>query len=166
MGRMIADPHGHDQYRAIYEQHRQGLFTLALAITGCAAVAEDAVQEAFVRLWQAPPVSGDRVAYVHRAVRNAALDQRRRRAVRRGDDAGLAFLAAPADDVDREAQHDLRQALGLLPDEQREAIVLHLYAGLTFAQAADVVGEPQATIASRYRRALERLRTRLAVGTE
>lgn len=163
---MPTDLHGHDCYRTIYEQHRQGLFTLALAITGCTALAEDAVQEAFVRLWRGPGMEGDRIAYVHRAVRNAALDQRRRRAARQGDDAGLAFLAAPAKDADPDAQHELRQALGDLPDEQREAIVLHLYAGLTFAQAAEVLGEPQATIASRYRRALERLRALLTSRVE
>jgi RNA polymerase sigma-70 factor (ECF subfamily) len=85
--------------------------------------------------------------------------------VRQGGDAGLAFLAAPAG-ADREAEHDLHEAMRALPAEQLEAVVLHLYVGLTFAQAAEVLGEPLATVASRYRRALDRLRSLLAVRTE
>src|SRR3954452_9099285 len=68
----------------IYARHRQGLFTLALSITRCAARAEDAVHDAFVRLCRrrsvAAPLEGtgaasqpDAVAYVFASVRNAAV---------------------------------------------------------------------------------------------
>src|SRR4051795_7972904 len=68
----------------IYARHRQGLFTLALSITRCAARAEDAVHDAFVRLCRrrsvSAPVNGtgtasqpDPVAYVFASVRNAAV---------------------------------------------------------------------------------------------
>jgi RNA polymerase sigma-70 factor (ECF subfamily) len=53
-------------------------------------------------------------------------------------------------------------AIAQLPDEQREAVVMHLYTGLSFAQSAEVLGVPLQTMASRYRRALAKLRDQLA----
>jgi RNA polymerase sigma-70 factor (ECF subfamily) len=54
------------------------------------------------------------------------------------------------------------EALGQLPADQREAVVMHLFAGLTFAQAAEAIGVPLQTLASRYRRGLSALREPLA----
>jgi RNA polymerase sigma-70 factor (ECF subfamily) len=53
-------------------------------------------------------------------------------------------------------------ALGRLSDDDREIVELKLFAGLTFREVAEVVGVPQATVATRYRRALESLRPWLA----
>ena len=70
----------HQRLERIYREHRQGLFTLALAITRCPQSAEDAVHDAFVRLWRSRlRPGGDPVAYVFASVRNAALDVLRRR---------------------------------------------------------------------------------------
>jgi RNA polymerase sigma-70 factor (ECF subfamily) len=44
-----------------------------------------------------------------------------------------------------------------LPDGQRQAVLMKIYGGMTFAEIAEVTGEPLQTIASRYRRALVRL---------
>jgi RNA polymerase sigma factor (sigma-70 family) len=55
----------------------------------------------------------------------------------------------------------LRQAIDNLSDNEKEAIVLKALAGLTFQQAGEVAGIPAKTIATRYRRALETLATRL-----
>ena len=65
---------------SIYSGHRQGLFTLALSITRNRHQAEDAVHEAFVRLCRRPHSADEPTAYVYRAVRNAAIDQTRKRA--------------------------------------------------------------------------------------
>ncbi len=53
-------------------------------------------------------------------------------------------------------------AIGELPPDQREAVVMHLYNGLTFQQSAEALGVPLQTMASRYRRALATLRDQLA----
>ena len=150
----------------IYRAHRQGLFTLALAIAGRQELAEDAVHEAFVRLWRrrrAP--AGDLVAYVFAAVRNAAIDQLRRRRTTAGEaDVSIYDGAAvPPDAAMAAAERSrlLREAVEALPADQREAVVLRIYAGLTFQQVAEALGQPLPTVASRYRRALERVRQRL-----
>lgn len=59
----------------VYKEYRQQLFTCAMAITRCPDRAEDAVQEAFYRLFRLNVRPRNLKAYVFRTVRNAALDQ-------------------------------------------------------------------------------------------
>lgn len=154
----------------VYVRHRQGLFTLALSITRCPGRAEDAVHDAFVRLcrddesrWRD---ADEPVAYVFSAVRHAAIDLARRATVGGGGasifENGDACQSTPdALAVGAERADWVARAVEGLPAEQREAVVLRVYAGLSFAQVAAVVGAPLPTVAARYRRALERLRERL-----
>ncbi len=147
----------------IYREHRQGLYSLALSITRAADLAEDSVQEALARLWRsARQPRGDAVAYVFAAVRNAALEIGWKQRPRSGVPASL-FDAAPADPAKMalmdEQERLVRAAVDGLPIRQRQAVVLRVYAGLSFQQIADTLGEPLATVASRYRRALERIRS-------
>jgi RNA polymerase sigma-70 factor (ECF subfamily) len=51
----------------------------------------------------------------------------------------------------------VREAVESLPDEQREAVVMRIYGNLTFDEMAKALGEPLQTVASRYRRAIEKL---------
>jgi RNA polymerase sigma-70 factor, ECF subfamily len=151
----------------IYRQHRDGLYTLALAITRCPARAEDAVHNAIVRLCaRRGKPTGDAVAYVFAAVRNAAIDQLRRGGPRSVDPVSIFDVtdptAAPPADAERvESDRMIADAVDTLDHDQREAVVMHLYAGLTFQQIAEALGEPLQTIASRYRRGLANLRPRL-----
>ena len=122
---------------------------------------------AFARLWTAGVrLTGDPVPYVFAAVRNAAVDQMRRQrgAARRLESVSI-YNGLPADPAARAVsaeQHRLvREALDELPDAEREAVVMKIYAGLTFDQIARALGQPLQTVASRYRRALERMGRRL-----
>ena len=146
----------------IYRQYRQGLYSLALSITREPLQAEDAVQEAFARLWRRdrPPVS-DPVAYVFATVRNAAVDTLRQNKARAVDPVSLynGQVHDPAGSlIEDEAARRLRSAVDNLPDNQRQAVVMKVYAGLTFQQIAEACGEPLSTVSSRYHRALDRLR--------
>jgi len=161
-----------DVIERIYWEHRQGLYTLALAITRRPDRAEDAVQDAFARLWgsKARP-DGDLVPYVFAAVRNAAIDQiRRRDPAVTGADSVSIYNGLPAEPEDRvvtaEEHRRLRQALDDLPETQRETVVMKVYGGLTFEQMSRALGEPLQTTASRYRRAIERLGRMLRGGEE
>lgn len=147
---------------SIYRQHRKGLFTLALSITGRVDSAEDAVHDAVVRLCKSSrQLTGDPVAYVFAAVRNAAIDQRRRKG-----SVSIFDLPEPTqmpgDAVEDQDQNRLlASALAELPADQREAVVMHVYTGLTFQQTAEALDVPLQTIASRYQRALAKLRETL-----
>jgi RNA polymerase sigma-70 factor, ECF subfamily len=157
-----------EQLAAIYEQYRRSLLALALSITRCPARAEDAVHEAFARLCRGHQgVVGDRVAYVFSAVRNAAINQVRRapRETESADDRKILFDLHPADPrqqvIDRERQLLVSGAVEQLSGELREVVILRIYGNLRFAHIAQIVNAPPATVATRYRRALERLKTRL-----
>ena len=152
----------HQRLERIYREHRQGLYTLALSITRCPQSAEDAVHDAFVRLWRSRlRPGGDPVAYVFASVRNAARDVLRRQ--RTTVELSESIFESRQDDPSSAAARSeeaglLRAAVDGLPGPQRETVVLRVYAGLTFEQIAGALGEPLPTVASRYRRALERIR--------
>lgn len=155
--------------QTLYARHRQALFTLALSRTRCRGLAEDAVHEAFVRICRTDLARlADADAYVFAAVRNAAIDQVRRagHAASLDQAAADSIFEAGADVPGDEAQRDeqarlVARAVDALPDEQREAIVMRIYGGLSFAQIGRVTGDPLPTVATRYRRGLERLRLKL-----
>ena len=153
-----------------YQVHRRGLYALALAITRCPARAEDAIHEAFARMCSRKvQLDGDQIAYVFASVRNAALDQQRFKnsgvkTVNVESPASMFNGHAPDPVTESErAERDsaLRKAVDALPEEQREAIVLKVYAGLTFEQMAVTVQAPLPTVAARYRRALDKLKQSL-----
>jgi len=171
------------QLAELYQQHRQGLYTLALSITRSPHRAEDAVQEAFVRLYRRHrPAVGDPASYVFMAVRNASIDQIRKR--KRDQRAASCIYeeavsadgreqgpgsssppSPPAAALMGERQEAVKQAVDTLDEQQREVIVMKVYGGLTFDQIGQVLGAPLSTVASRYRRGLVKLEQRLSKWT-
>lgn len=144
----------------LYRQYRQPLFLTAWNILRCSSLAEDAVHSAFVRLAELrKPPRGPKL-YAFRAVRNAAVDLSRNRARRREEPIETAATSASDRPIssDDELLTLVSSALNELDDAAREVVELHLHSGLTFREIAAVLDEPLPTIASRYRRALEKLR--------
>lgn len=97
--------------------------------------------------------------YVFRAVRNAALDDRRS-TKRRSDSIFadvLAELSAASAHSSPGAKADLGELLGRLSADEREVVVLRIYSGLTFREIAELRQVLLPTAASWYRRGLERL---------
>jgi len=147
-----------------YREHRQQLFTCALAVTRCADRAEDAIQEAFYRLFRLGVQPQNLKAYVFRAVRNAAIDQLQRNPI--PGDAIPEFIFDPRPGpceaaADREFQQRATTALMGLSEDQSETILQHLYGNLTFREIAEIREAPLGTITSWYQRGLEKLRVEL-----
>jgi len=161
------DAHLRAELEQVYRQHRQALFSLALTITGCSGLAEDAVHEAFVRLcgMQEQP-SGSLAAYVFAAVRNAAVDCCRRAKRERTvaetlfADAGTSSTSA-VDEARDELAARLRREIELLDDGAREIMLMKIFGELTFDEIGSVLNAPAATVATRYRRTLMTLEERL-----
>ena len=160
-----------DQLEKTYCSQRQGLFSLALSITGCRQSAEDAIHTAFERLCRldAAP-QGDFSNYVFASVRNAARDSRRsetrvarvRESIFNGCAALLSDAESPADDVlTAERDQILRTAVNDLDESDREVVVLKIFAGLTFDAVGEILDQPAKTVATRYRRSLIKLEERL-----
>lgn len=153
----------------VYCRHRQGLFSLALSITGSAPLAEDAIHNTFANLVNRQISEGDIVAYVFKSVRNASLDLMRHRQ-RHGRVLESLFEATqettksnlPYDTMVAQEQSTILQtAIDELATKDREAIVLKTISGLTFEQAGRVTGTSPKTVATRYRRALQKLHQKL-----
>jgi RNA polymerase sigma-70 factor, ECF subfamily len=149
----------------LYRQHRRPLLLTAWNILRCPCLAEDAVHSAFARLAKLRKPPYQPKLYAFRAVRNAALDFARIRARRREepipadiDRLSCEFLADG--DVSLAAASAALEKLDALA---REVVELHIHAALTFQEIAALLEQPLPTVASRYRRALEKLRETLEV---
>jgi RNA polymerase sigma-70 factor (ECF subfamily) len=158
---------------ALYDRYGRLVYCLARRVTGSASGAEDVTQDAFASLWEQierfDTGRGSLKAYVCTIAYRRAVDWVRREvsSARRAQ-AGAARAADIVDPPDAAlAAYDLdrlRGALGDLPGEQREAVVLAYYHGLTYRQVADRLGIPEGTAKSRLRLALARLRTTMTQG--
>jgi RNA polymerase sigma factor (sigma-70 family) len=129
-----------------------------------AASADDVVQEALTRLLMQPKAPDDPIAWMCRAVRNAAIDEARSMSRRHKREQTVArdrrewFESRTDSLLDAQtAEQELRQ----LPAQQREIIVLRIWSGLGFAQIAQIVQLSVTTVHERYVEALEQLRQRL-----
>jgi RNA polymerase sigma-70 factor, ECF subfamily len=140
-----------------YRQHGAALLLFALAMTGERSRAQDAVHQVFLKLLESGDLerARDPKAYLFGCVRNAVLDERKRQDRNQPLD-DSAWFSPP--DRDYAAEQNLHNALVVLPVDQREAVVLHIWGELTFAQIADLLEVSSNTVASRYRYALNKLR--------
>ena len=155
-------------FGGIFAAHHAEALRIAYLLTGDAHRAEDAVSDAFVKVyrrWNRGGIDHPR-AYIRRAVVNEVNSRFRRLALERrqaekrsADDRG-----ARAHD-DRLADADeMFTALRGLPERQRTAVVLRYYADMTEAETADVMGVSVGTVKSTVSRALDRMRA--AMGEE
>ncbi len=149
---------------ALYVEYRQELYTYALSLTRNREAAEDAIHGVFERLLQGGGLPANLRPYVFRSVRNAAYDAWRRTRVRTDSifDLTVAGETAGTGSPGPGRPDDLEPLLQRLSPDEREAIVLKIHGGLTFQQIAEIRGAPLPTVASWYRRGLERLKTMLA----
>lgn len=160
----------------LYDLLGRPLYSLALRVTNDPAEAQDVVQDVFLQLWNKAadyqPARGSFFAWAATLTRNRALDRVRMRK-RRGeiirDSAADIHPGQDAPETDsgdalwmREKALAVRTALAGLPDEQRTAIELAFFSGLTQQQIAEQLGDPLGTVKARIRRGLLRLRDTLA----
>jgi RNA polymerase sigma-70 factor (ECF subfamily) len=149
-------------FAGLVRLHQRRAYLVARAIVTVHEDAEDAVQEGFVRAWDAIgrfDSSQGFGAWVNRIVANAALDITRRRKVRTTEELSEA-LGSPFRDpaVDAELKSRLREALAKLPDRARSVIVLHDVEGFTHVEIGEMLGIPGGTARSDLHHARHKLR--------
>jgi RNA polymerase sigma-70 factor (ECF subfamily) len=156
---------------ALYERYQAVMYGLAMRITRDEALAQDAVQEAFVGIWRnaaryAPERASLRT-WVLSITHHRAIDilRRRRPTVELpAVEADVEQLSMPdvwpevSRTLDRE---QVRAALNELPSAQREAIELAYFGGLTQVEIAQRTATPLGTVKSRVRLGLQQLRVLL-----
>jgi RNA polymerase sigma-70 factor (ECF subfamily) len=158
----------------LYDRIGGAAYGLAYRILRDEALAEDAVQEAFLGLWRSAgsfvPERAKASTWLLTLVHRRAVDLVRREQRRRAEP--LEGVPEPADPAAEEAawlrleRERVQRALAQLPDQQREAIELAYYGGYTQSELADRLGQPLGTIKSRMFTGLARLRELLGEGTE
>jgi RNA polymerase sigma-70 factor, ECF subfamily len=159
----------------LYDRYGRTAYGLALRILRDPALAEDAVQEAFLAVWRTAsrfvPEKAKASTWILTLAHRRAVDIVRREQRRRAETLDRAPEPA-VDGVDEDAwlrlQRERVQAtLRHLPDTQREALELAYYGGLSQSELAERLGQPLGTIKSRMFTGLSRMRELLEEpGTE
>jgi RNA polymerase sigma factor (sigma-70 family) len=156
-----------------YRQHGDLVFGLARRVTRDEQIARDITQEVFAYLWELPGrvdlLRGSLRTYLAVVTHRRAVDEVRRSERRNRTEASMLLATAeegPEAGVVEASTHEWRKqrlAAGLaeLPQDQRTAVELAYYNGLTYKQVAGVLGIPEGTAKSRLRLAMNRLRVLL-----
>lgn len=145
----------------LYAGHAQRVGRLAYFLVGDKDLAQDLVQEAFLKVfarWGNLREPHSFAAYLNRTIVNLAHKAHRRRGVEQRYLEKQPRLEAVAPVRDYETADEMWRQLQLLPQRQRTAIVLRYYEDLTDHQAAEAMGCSHTAIASLVQRALETLR--------
>jgi RNA polymerase sigma-70 factor (ECF subfamily) len=161
-------------YALLVEEHQTLAFRTAYLLTGTAADAEDAVQEAFVKAYRAldrfragSPFRPWLLAIVANEARNRrrSAGRRERLALRAAEDplSGGAVPSPEAALLDAERREELLDAVNELREDDRLAIACRYFLGLSEEETASALGWRRGTVKSRTSRALDRLRAALEV---
>ncbi len=152
-------------FGALVRLHSKRAYAVARAIVTVHEDAEDAVQEAFVRAYQALDrfnVGQSFGPWLNRIVANAALDLARRRKVRSTDELHESLAGSFRDPgEDDELKRRLREALAKLPERMRSVLVLHDVEGFAHAEIGKMLAIPEGTARSDLHHARQRLRVLL-----
>jgi len=134
----------------LYDRHGRTAYGLALRMLRDEALAEDAVQEAFLTVWRSAarfvPERAKASTWILTFVHRRAVDLVRREERRRTEPLELREQVAGPEDVDettwlRLQRERVQAALGRLTDQQREVLELAYYGGFTQSELADRLGE-------------------------
>lgn len=160
-----------ESFSALYDAFGPALFGIAVGVTRNHAEAQEVLQDAFVAIWnkagQYDPARGKASTWIIHLTRNLAIDRLRKRQRR---DKMMERAAAQPEPTPRpaspispliaaETARRVREVLRTLPDDQRLALELAFYEGLTQTEIAERLQEPLGTVKSRIRRAMERVRS-------
>lgn len=172
-------------FEELLRRHERAVFNFIARFLGDRTVAEDLVQEVFMRVIRTAgryKRKAKFTTWLFTIARNICIDRSRHQSRRsevslnrslaaNGEDDGASFLDRVPDDnspdgagqsIRAEFRARLQAALDELPDEQREVFVMREFGGLKFREIADAIDVSENTVKSRMRYALETLRGHLA----
>jgi RNA polymerase sigma-70 factor (ECF subfamily) len=151
----------------LYRRYGPAVYGLARRVIGDASMAEEVLQDVFVRLWREPtrfdPARADLRAFLLRETRSRAIDRVRTNEarLRREDRHGRRDVRG-GDDLERQVwemvrSEKVKEAMAALLPGERQAITMAYFEGYTYREVASLLDEPEGTIKSRIRLGLRRL---------
>ena len=163
-----------DALRRIYDKYRIDLFTIAASLIHDVHAAEDCLQDVFVGLADSARefkirrnLKGYLISWILNRARDTVRAKRPQLDQSVEDSWCFSTTSNPAQRlIDREESVRLFGALGQLPQEQREVFVLHAQGDMKFREIAELHNTSVKTAQSRYRYAIEKLRSFLAKESE
>lgn len=162
-------------FEALYDRYGDLVYSVSLRVVGDTYVAEDVTQDVFVRVWRRPEQfdlrRGKFVTWLLSVTRNRSIDHRRSQARRMRHEAAPS-IEEEEDVLPSEDSHDdpaaqtvlsdecaaVRAALDVLPPEQKLAIQLAYFGGLTQQEIANKLGQPLGTVKTRIRLGMQKMR--------
>lgn len=161
-----------DALSQLYDRYSDLVFSIALAIIDDRSAAEEITLDVFMRVWQkAASYRADRAkvkTWLSHIARHHAIDVLRRRSIRLDHYALSWDGIPPSDTVTTQDPQELielslgrervRIAIAQLPQDQKQALALAYYGGLTQVEIAETIQQPLGTIKTRLRLAMQKLR--------
>jgi RNA polymerase sigma-70 factor (ECF subfamily) len=149
----------------LFERYHRALFRYFISMNGHREQAEDLVQEVFFRMLRyrsSYDPAQSFTAWMYQIARNAGVDQGRRVRMAEVVDIDSFALASSAPGPEENASHHqdlalLRRAMGQLPDDKREILVLSRFQGMKYEDIAEVLGCEVGTVKVRVYRAIRAL---------
>jgi RNA polymerase sigma-70 factor, ECF subfamily len=161
-----------DALAEAYRRHAGAVFALARRVLADATLAEEVVQEVFVRLWDAPdrfdPDRGSLRSFLLANCHGRSVDLVRSERSRRAREEREHRARAEAGyDIEHEVEDlvvadEVKVALAALPPEERRAIELAYFGGHTYREVAALLAAPEGTVKSRIRAGLRRMQRSLS----
>lgn len=160
----------------LYDRYSRVVYSFGLRIVGDPQLAEELLQEVFLRAWQQGAAfretRGAFVTWLLSITHNMAIDEvrKRRRRPQKADSAEPELLLAGLTDTRQDVEDEvwlsslratIIQAMERLPPAQREAIDMAYFQGLTQREISERLGEPLGTIKTRMRLGIQKLREQL-----
>ena len=163
-----------DALADLYDQTGRLVYSLALRILGQVADAEEVTVDVYTQVWRSSKNfdsrRGTAAAWLTMLTRSRAIDRLRSRKARGQREEPLGsvhHLPSPAESPEvafavNQEQQRVRKALQVLTPEQRQAIELAFFSGLSHSQVAAQLGQPLGTVKTRIRTGMIKLREQLA----
>jgi RNA polymerase sigma-70 factor (ECF subfamily) len=160
-----------DALAEAYRRHAGAVFALARRLLVDPGMAEEVVQEVFLRLWNQPekfdPERGSLRAFLLAQTHGRAVDVlRSETSRRRREERDARRTAESGYDIEREVMDlsvtdKVNEVMAVLPVDERRAIELAYFGGHTYRQVAALLDQPEGTVKSRIRSGLRRMRDQL-----
>ena len=154
-----------ESLKIIYDYYGHAIYSYALSIIKCEDFAKDICQDVFIKIWNSSSKYKNRnnhKSWMMTITKNTSIDYLRKyKKENMVDQYNIIDNEDLIEGVNQKMQ--IKEALNLLNDEEREVVILHTISDLTFKNIGEILNKPIGTVTWRYREAIKKLRNKLSL---